>query len=321
MKRSTRYRQSAAGVIALVSVALVGTGPATASPGPSSDGPAAAPTPNSTVSGIQAQVAALETQIAQQQQQVASLSEQFDQSTVHLQQVQARLAMIHAQLATDRRAIAGPTISSRWTPSTPTSTTSRRPSLSTLFSSTSSTGALHNEYQDTAIGNVDAAAAAVQSDERHLVSTEGRLRAEVHAGADGDDSRPHRLSKQPRAPRPRPRRTLSAVKGQLAQMIAQQAAAAGGPRGRPGGRRGQRRGASSAAQQAAEDAQVAQTVGAGSAAATAATNSANQAAGVRRVTGVVGNGEPETAAGGRSRRPARRPRATSECPTSTAGPA
>ena len=173
----------------------------------------------------------------------------------------------------------------------------RRPlRLSTLFSSTSGTGTLHDEYQNTAIGNVDAAVVAVRSDERSLVATEGALQAEAKQAESGavvvQQSEQAAQNATTAA-----ETTLSAVKGQLAQMIAQQAARQAAQQAAAAAAAANYAARQKAAQKAAEDAQVAQTLGGGSAAATAATDSANQAAGAAGAPGVVGSGNPETAQG------------------------
>ncbi len=279
-----------------MSVALVGAGPATASPGVTASVPAAGPSTTSTEAGIQAQVTTLETQIAQQQQQVASLSEQFDQSTVHLQQVQARLTMIRLQLAADKKRYRRAHHQLQVDAVNAYVYDEPATSLSTLFSSTSSTGVLHNEYQDTAIGNVDAAAAAVRSDENRLVATQGTLQGEVLQAETGATA-VHNAEQAAQSATSAAETTLSAVKGQLAQMIAEQAAQQAAREAALAAAAADAAARRRAAQKAAEDAQVAQTVGGGSAAATAATNSANQAAGSAGSTGVVGNGGPQAPQG------------------------
>jgi cell wall-associated NlpC family hydrolase len=248
------------------------------------------------VAGTKAEVAALEAQIAQQQQQVATFSEQFDQSTVHLDQVRARLSQIRARLAADKvryriahRQLQRDAVNAYVDDAPATS-------LSTMFSSTSAKGVLHDEYQNAAIGNVDAAVTAVQTDEHRLVSTEDALRAEVEQA--GSQTAAVRQSEQAaESATNAAETTLSAVQGQLAQMIAQQAAQAAAEQAAIAAAAANQEARQRAAQRAAEDAQVAQTVGGGTAAATAATDSANQAAGSAGATGVVGSGTPEAAQG------------------------
>lgn len=294
MSRSGRRRWAVGGMVA-VTAALVAVGPAAASGG-SSTVTAPVPTSPATVAGTQAEVAALEAQIAQQQQQVAAFSEQFDQSTVHLDQVQTRLSQIRTRLAADKvryriahRQLQRDAVNAYVNDAPATS-------LSTMFSSTSARGVLHNEYQNAAIGDVDAAVTAVQADERQLVSTEGSLRAEVQQA--GSQTAAVRQSEQAaEQATAAAETTLSAVQGQLAQMIAQQAAEAAAQQAAIAAAAANQAARQRAAQKAAEDAQVAQTVGGGTSAATAATHSANQAAGSAGATGVVGSGSPEVAQG------------------------
>lgn len=296
MSRSGWLRGSAAGLVVVATIALVCGGPAAASPGDASGASGPGATSDPTVAGVQAQVATLETQIAQQQQQVAALSEQFDQSTVHLQEVKARLALIRGQLATDKKRYRSAHHQLQVDAVNAYVYDEPATSLSTLFSSTSSTGALHNEYQDTAIGNVDAAAAAVRSDENRLAATEGQLQAQLQQAETGTVA-VQNSEQAAQSATTAAETTLSAVKGQLAQMIAQEAAREAAREAAAAAAAANASARRRAAEQAAQAAQVAQTVGGGSAAATAATDSANQAAGSAGSTGVVGDGNPQAPQG------------------------
>jgi len=290
-----RWR-SAVGGIVVVAAVVVATGSAAASPGGSADGAAPSVPTTTSVAGMQAQVAALEAQIAQQQQQVTNLSEQFDKSTVHLDQVQTRIAQIRARLVVDkdRYGVAHRQLQedalNAYVDDAPAT------ELNTLFSSTSDAGALRNEYQNTAIGNVDAAVVTVRSDEDKLVATEGALQAEAQQAESGTAA-VQQSEQAAQNATTAAEATLSAVKGQLAQMIAQQAARQAARQAAAAAAAANNAARQRAAQKALEDAQVADTVGGGSAAATAATDSANQAAGAAGAPGAVGSGNPEQAEG------------------------
>lgn len=296
MSGAAHLWRSALASSALVGMLLVPTLPAMASSGDSSSAAQPSSTTDPTVSGAQAQVAALEAQIAQQQQQMATLSELFDQSTVHLDQVETRLGLVRARLLTDKahyraahRQLLVDSVNAYVTDEPATA-------MSTMFSSTSDTGGLHTEYQNTAIGNVDAAVAVVQSDEHQLSATEDTLRAEVDAAKSGAAAVQQSESSAQSATEA-DEATLTSVKGQLAQMIAQQAAEQAAKQAAAAAAAANAAARRKAAAMAAQDAQVAETLDSGSASAAAATNSANQAAGSAGSTGVVGSGSPETAQG------------------------
>ncbi len=280
----------------MVAAVLFAAGPVGASPGAPTNGAEPMATNGTTVAGTEAEMAAIEAEIAQQQQQTSTFSEQFDQSTVHLAQVQARLAQIRARLVTDRahyrvahRELQEDAVNAYVDDAPATE-------LSTLFSSTSSTGTLHDEYQRTAIGNIDAAVIAVRSDEHRLSSTENSLHDEVQQ-AQSETVSVNRSEQAAESATAAAEATLSQVKGRLAQMIAQQAAEQAAEQAAAAAAAANEAARRKAAEQAAEDAQVAQTVGGGSAAAEAATTSANQAAGAAGSSGVVGNGGPQSAQG------------------------
>jgi cell wall-associated NlpC family hydrolase len=281
--------------VTLIATVLISANSVGASPTASSNGSQSVAN-GGTVAGTQAQVATIEAQIAQQQLQIAALSEQFDQSTVHLQQVQTQLALIHARLAADRghlrvaQHLLQEDAVNAYVDDVPAS------DLSSLFSSASPSGALHEEYQNAAIGNVDAAVAGVESSEHQLLGTQGRLRAEVEE-ANAETTAVHQSEEAAQSATSAAESTLSDVKGQLAEMIAQQAAQHAAEAAEAAESAANEAARRRAAQQASDDAQVAQTVGGGSAAATAATNYANQAAGAAGAAGVVGSGGPETARG------------------------
>jgi cell wall-associated NlpC family hydrolase len=280
---------------ALLAALLTIASPASAS-GASSNSPQSTGADNSTVATIQAEVAALEAQIGQQQQQVAMLSEQFDQSTVHLDQVHAQLTQIRTRLVADRNRYRSAHHELQVDAVSAYVYDEPATELSTMFSSTSATGSLDSEYQDTAIGNVDAAAEAVRSDERALEGTESRLGIEAQAARSGTQA-VEQSEQAAQSTTTSAEATLATVKGQLAQMIAQEAAREAAREAAAAAAAANQAARQKAAEKAAQDAQVAQTVGGGSEAATAATDSANQAAGSAGSTGVVGNGSSEPSEG------------------------
>jgi cell wall-associated NlpC family hydrolase len=282
--------------LALVTASLAPILPAAASSGEPPNAVPTGTTSDPSMAGIQAKVAALEAQISQQQQQVAMLSEQFDQSTVHLAEVRAHLTQIRARLATDK--IHYQAAHHELLVDSVNAYVADEPAtaMSTMFSSTSDAGGLHKEYQDTVIGNVDAAVTAVQSDEHRLAATESALHAEVQAASSGAAA-VQKSELEAQDATTAAEATLATVKGQLAQMIAQQAAEQAARQAAAAAAAANAAARRKAAEQAAQDAQVAQTLDGGSAAAAAATNSANQAAGSAGSTGVVGSGNPETPQG------------------------
>jgi cell wall-associated NlpC family hydrolase len=286
---ASRLRQFPPGCLILIAVVLILSPAASASPAANSH-PAArasgAPSP-----GTKGEVNALEAQIAQEQQQVAVLSEQFDRSTVHLAQVQAQLRLIKARLAFDK---AGNRLAHRQLQRDAVNAyihDEPATHLSSVFSS-SGASALHDEYEETAIGNVDAAVDAVRSSERTLTLIQRSLRNELKKAV-ADSSGVHASELSAQRASAAAEATLATVKGHLAQLIAQQAAQQAAHLAATAARAGDRTARHRAAQQAVQDAQVAQTIAGGSAAAMAATNSANQATG-----GVmVGTGRPVKAHG------------------------
>lgn len=241
-------------------------------------------------------MAAIEAQIAGQQQTVVRFSEQFDQSTTRLAQVQAKLARIRTRVILDRgryrtahRQLQEDAVNAYVYDAPATS-------ISSLFSSASDGSALHHEYQDAAIGNVDAAVDRVRSDEHQLATTEQGLQTEVKQ-AESATANVHHSELAAQTATAAAEATLAQVKGRLAQMIAQQAAVQAARQAAAAAAAADAAARRHAVEQAAQDAQVAQTVGAGSPAATAAIYSANQAAGVGGGAEVVGNGGPEDAQG------------------------
>lgn len=292
MRRKGTLWRCGTGIAALVVASLLIGGSAEADPGPTvATAPGA-----TTVAGAQAQVAALETQIAAQQSRVAALSEQFDQSTVHLQTVQAQLAQTDARLTSARQSYRSAEDHLRQDAVNAYMYDEPADDLSTLFSA-SDAGSLRAEYQNAAVGDIDAAVAAVQASERQLAATQSTLRTEVAQAT--TEANAVRVSEQEaQDATDAAETTLSQVKGQLAQMVAQQAAAAARQAAAAAAAAANEAARQQAAQQASQDAQVAQTVAGGSATASAATNAANQAATDAGTTAVVGGTPPSPSGAG-----------------------
>jgi len=278
-------RRVAVLVSATVVTGSMATTPAVASPGPSGAGTSAAAT-TGTIDATQAQVDAVEAQFAQQQQLLAQLSEQYDQATVHLTQIDAQLASTDARLAVARRkhAAAQHTLETAAVNAYMFDTPSGQ--LTAMFSTPTDSSALHDEYEQTAIGNIDGAVEQLQASERQLTSTESALHAQQDQ-ASGVTSQVSSAQHQAQATAAATEATLTEVKGHLAQLVAQRAA---------------QEAASQAAKQRAADAaaqaaQVAETFGAGSTAAQQAADAANQASASAGATAVIGSGAPQAASG------------------------
>ena len=173
---------------ALVLAAIVVTGsvvvpPAVASAGPSDPGPEQSADPSATIDATQAQVDAVEAEFATQQQTLAELSEQFDQATVHLAQVDAQLSSTEAQLAVAREKHAAARHALQVAAVNAYIFDTPSGELGSLFSAPSGPTALHDEYQQTALGNLDGAVQQLEASERQLSTTESALRV---AAATGD---------------------------------------------------------------------------------------------------------------------------------------
>ncbi len=279
-----------AGTVALPDTAAAAPGSSTSVAGPTDAGSGSGT--DSQIASDQAQAAALEAQIAAQQQQVEDLSEQYDQAAYHLQQIQVQVAATHGQMLVGRQRDAEARHQlhtdavNAYMYDTPTT------HLLSMFSSTTDTGQLHDEYQNTAIGNTTDAARQLEAAGRQLATTEADLHGqEALAAQDAADAQ--NAQSQAQAEAEASTTTLDNVKGQMAQLIVEQAAqqAAAEAAAAAAAKSSEQRQQAAAAAEAA--AGVAQTLGAGTAAAGAAAGSANQAAGA--VT--IGTGTPEEATG------------------------
>ncbi len=282
-------------VATTVVMGSMATTPAVASPGPSGAGASPAAT-TGTIDATQAQVDAVEAQFAQQQQLLAQLSEQYDQATVHLTQIDAQLASTDARLAVARRkhAVAQHTLETAAVNAYMFDTPSGQ--LTAMFATPTDSSALHDEYEQTAIGNINGAVDQLQASERQLTSTESALHAQQDQ-ASGMSSQVSSAQHQAQATAAATQSTLTEVKGHLAQLVAQraaqQAAAAAAAAAVAASQAAKQRAADAAAQAA----QVAETFGAGSTAAQQAANAANQASASAGSTGVIGTGAPQAASG------------------------
>lgn len=279
-------------VVAATLSAAVLAAPAGAAPGSSSQSIAGA---SSALGTAQAQVSALEAQIASQDEQMSALSERYDQATVHLAQVQAKIAESDAALAENQRRLAAARHQLQVDAINAYIYDAPASRLSSLFQSTSDRSVLHDEYQATAIGDVDQDVVTLDVTERSLSATETALRAEgqqaVSEAAEVQSSEQDAESASAAA-----QATLTSVKGHLAQLVAEQAARVAAAQAAAAQNAASKQQKQQAAAQAAQAAQVAQTLGGGSSA-VAATNAANQAAGATGGAGTVGTGTTQSATG------------------------
>ena len=278
----------------VVATAALGAAPAGAAP--RSATPPSDTGTNATISATQAQAAALEAQIAQQQQKLSTLSEQYNQGAVHLQEIRADLAQTATQLATARQREASArrelqvAAVNAYMFDTPTTR------LNSLFASSPNTNELSNEYEDTAIGNVDGAVAQLHDTERQLSADATTLSDEEQQASAQSTSEQH-AEQSAQQENTAAELTLSSIQGHLAQLVAQEAAQKAAQAAAAAAAAASEAAKQQAAEQAAQAAQVAQTLGAGTSAATQATNSANQAAGSAGDVGQVGTGTPEIPSG------------------------
>ncbi|HMK62433.1 MAG TPA: NlpC/P60 family protein [Acidimicrobiales bacterium] len=237
--------------------------------------------PSSTLGAAQAQAQQLESQIAGEQAQLSQLSEQYDQATVHLAQVQAALAQTTTQLAgaeahatSARKQLQADAVNA-YIYDVPSE------SFDALFSATSDDAMLHQRYQETAIGDAEAAATQLEASQAQLSSDRSALADEQQQAA---------ASAAAQA-------TLAGVNSHIRQLVAEQAAQQAAAEAAAAQAASEQAAKQQAAAQAAQAAQVAQAVGSGSQAAAQATDSADQAAGAAGGPGAVGSGEPEQASG------------------------
>jgi peptidoglycan DL-endopeptidase CwlO len=289
-------RRVALSMSAIVVAGSMAAAPAMASPGaPGPDTPQSVPS-GTAIDATQAQVDAVEAQFAAEQQSLAQLSEQYDQANVRLGQIDAQLSATDARLALARKKHAAArhelqvAAVNAYIFDTPSS------QLASMFSTPSETSAIHDEYQQTALGNINGAVVQLESSERQLNATESTLHTELNQAA-GVSTQVGAAQQAARATSNATQATLTQVKGHLAQLVAQRAAQQAAVAAADAVAAANEAARERAAAAAAQAAQVAETFGAGSAAAVQAANAANQAAASAGAAGVIGSGSPQTATG------------------------
>jgi cell wall-associated NlpC family hydrolase/uncharacterized coiled-coil protein SlyX len=272
-------------LIAAILSAAVLASTAEAAPGSFSQPPTST---SSALGAAQAQVSALEAQIASQEQQMSALSERYAESDAALAAGRRRLAAGRRRLAADRHQLQIDAINA-YIYDAPASR------LSSLFESTSDRSVLHNEYQATAIGDVDQDIATLDATERRLSATEVALHAQEQQAV-SQAAEVRRSQQEAESASAAAQATLTSVKGNLAQLVAEQAARVAAAQATAAANAASQQQKQQAVAQAAQAAQVAQTLGGGSSA-VAATNAANQAAGQTGGAGTVGTGTTQSPAG------------------------
>jgi len=283
---------------AIVVTGSVAVTPAAASPGasPGPTAPGDAGSSGSAIDTTQAQVDAIEAEFAVQQQTLSQLSEQYDQATVHLGQINAQLAATDAQLSVARQKHAAARHALQVAAVNAYIFDTPSDELGSVFSTPTGSNALHDEYQQTALGNIDAAVLQLQASERQLSATEATLRAQQQqaTGASAQVGTEHQAAQTTAAAT---EATLTQVKGQLAQLVAQRAAQQAEAAAAAANAAASEAARQQAAELAAQAAQVADTFGAGSSAAVQAADAADQAAAGAGASEVIGSGAPEAASG------------------------
>ncbi|HML01411.1 MAG TPA: C40 family peptidase [Acidimicrobiales bacterium] len=264
--------------------------------GPAAASPSGQAGTSGALGAAQAQAQQLESQIAGEQAQVSQLSEQYDEATVHLAQVQGALADTTAQLAgavartaSARRRLQADAVNA-YIYDVPTE------SFDSVFSSTSDQAMLRQRFQDTAIGDAQAAVTQLEASQAQLSTDTSTLAAEQQESA----ARAQTLRQDEQAAaaaNAAAQATLAGVNSDIRQLVAEQAAQQAAAAAAAARAATEQSAKEQAAAQAAQAAQVAQTVGAGSQAAAQAGSSADQAAAAAGGPEVIGTGEPEQASG------------------------
>jgi peptidoglycan DL-endopeptidase CwlO len=251
---------------------------------------------SSSLGSAQAQARALEGQIAAEQQQMDVLAEQYDQASVQLDQVQSALARTAAQLSaeraqeqSDRHQLQVDAVNA-YIYDVPAQ------GLDQLFTSVNNSTVLDQEYQATAIGDVQHAVTDLQADQAQLATSEAALVGEQRQAA-ARASAVQADEQAASAAGARARATLAGVNGRIAELVAEQAAEQAAAAAAAAAAASGQAARHQAAEQASQAAQVAQTVESGSQTADQATNSANGAAGAAGGPPVIGPGQPEKASG------------------------
>ena len=209
---------------------MLGSGlqaPAGASP----TGASAVPS-QSQISSVQQQVQQLEASIAQQQGQGDVLAQKYDAALQQLQSTQAALAGTQASIATTRSVLAADKAElardavNAYIYATPDT------HFTSLFTSPATKSDARQQYEDTVVGNIAAAAQAVESDQARLVAQESQQQAQAQQ-ATATATLAQSLSAANANQTKVAQATLLQAKGTLAQEVvqfataqAQQAAAA-----------------------------------------------------------------------------------------------
>jgi len=249
--------------------------------------------PSSQISATQAQVASIEATITKEQQQAAALDQQYDGALQELQAVQAQLAVTtanlvraRAKLAVDRKTLAEDAVNA-YVFGTPDS------GLASIFTTQATKSDARSVYQDTVVGDLTAAAAAVQTQQTQLGDELVRQQTEEHQASDAA-TQAQNLRAANEAATAATEATLHQVQGTLAQQVAAAAEAQAQADAAAAAAAQNQAAAQAAAAAAASAAGVAGAVG-GSGAGAAATSAANQAAagatnGTSGNSGTVGAG-------------------------------
>jgi cell wall-associated NlpC family hydrolase len=262
--------------------------------GDPSQGQGPGPVSPSDINAAQGQVALLESQIGTQEQRVGALSEQYDEAMVHLSQVHAQISRTDAQLAAAQRRITLDRHRLQVDAVNAYIYDAASDRFATLFTSSSDDSVLHDQYQATAIGNVDRDVFALTSARRQLARSRSLL-ADEEQQATSNANQVQTEEQAAMTANASLESTLSNVKGHLAQLVAQQAAAEAQAAAQAAAAAASQQAKEQAAEQAAQAADVAQSLGDTSA--VNAANAANQAAGTIGYDGPVGTGSPQTPSG------------------------
>lgn len=298
MAEVTRAGAGAARIAAGVALCAVvaGLGPTSAAAAGGAAQTAGTQDTPSQLSAAQAQAQALANQIEAEQQQVSQLSEQYDRASVALAGAQAALDQTTAELAAEQQHAAEARRQLQQDAVNAYIYDVPAQGFANLFSPASETTALHNQYQSTAIGNVNDAVRALEASQRQLAATEVAQRAAAQQ-ATTEQATLQQSEQAAGAAAESAQATLVGVKGHIAQLIAQQAAEQAAAEAAAAAAAASQAAREQAAAAAAAAAQVAQTVDGGSQSASAAAAAANQAAAAAGTGLVIGNGKVQTPTG------------------------
>jgi cell wall-associated NlpC family hydrolase len=225
-----------------------------------------------------AEVSAIESRIAAEQLCITNLSEDYDDAVYRLKNLDAAVGETTVQLHKARLVAHAALLDLRTDALNSYMYDEPGGLLATIFSGTSLTSSIASAYTADALGNVSSALHLLEVAEQHLETTDRRLVSErARAASDARSAKTAAL--QATAETNATEKTLSRVRGRLAQQVAQAAAARAEQEAREVAAGASKRAKEQAALLAEEAAQVAQTVGAGSSAASAAGKAAAAAGG------------------------------------------